>query len=286
MPNSKSYGLYSCPTHLLKEVSHIISEPLASLLKMSVSLGTYPRKLKLGKIIPIFKADDVEDPNNYRPISLLSNFNRIFEKLIYVRMSSFIDKHNLLYTAQYGFRKSHSTQHAILYIVNTMQSNMDKGYYPCGIFIDLKKAFDTVNHNILLSKLRHYGFRGVISGLCSSYLSNRKQTTEINGFISEQQSIDCGVPQGSVLGPLLFLIYMNDIQYSSTKLNFFLFADDTNILYADKHLHLLESVANTELTKVYEWLTANRLTLTIKKSNYVIFRPHQKALVHQPKLHV
>ena len=100
MPNSKSYGLYSCPTHLLKEVSHIISEPLASLLKMSVSLGTYPRKLKLGKIIPIFKADDVEDPNNYRPISLLSNFNRIFEKLIYVRMSSFIDKHDLLYTAQ------------------------------------------------------------------------------------------------------------------------------------------------------------------------------------------
>ena len=149
MPNNKSYGLYSCPTHLPKEVSHIISDPLASLLNMLVSLGTYPRKLKLAKIIPIFKADDVEDPNNYRPISLLLNFNRIFEKLIYVRMSSFIDKHDLLYTAQYGFRKSHSTQHAILDIVNTIQSNMDKGYYSCGIFIDLKKAFDTVNHNIL-----------------------------------------------------------------------------------------------------------------------------------------
>ena len=130
MPNNKSYGLYSCPTHLLKEVSHIISQPLASLLNMPVSLGTYPRKLKLAKIIPIFRADDVENPNNYRPISLLSNFNRIFEKLIYVRMSSFIDKHDLLYTAQYGFRKSHSTQHAILDIVNTIQSNMDK-YYSC-----------------------------------------------------------------------------------------------------------------------------------------------------------
>ena len=162
----------------------------------------------------------------------------------------------------------------------------EMGSYSCGIFIDLKKAFDTVNHNILLNKLRHYGFRGVISDLCSSYLSNRKQTTEINGVISEQQSIDCGVPQVSVLGPLLFLIYMNDIQYSSKRLNFFLFADDTNILYADKHLHLLESVANTELTKVYEWLTSNRLTLNIQKSNYVILRPHQKALVHQPKLHM
>ena len=186
MPNNKSYGLYSCPTHLLKEVSHIISQPLASLLRY-VSLGTYPRKLKLAKIIPIFKADDVEDPNNYRPILLLSNFNRIFEKLIYVRMPSFFNKHDLLYTVQYGFRKSHSTQHPILDIVNTIQSNMDKGHYSCGIFIDLKKAFDRVNHNIHLSKLRHYGFRGVISDLCSSYLSNRKQTkcTEINGVISE-----------------------------------------------------------------------------------------------------
>ena len=108
----------------------------------------------------------MEDPNNYRPISLLSNFNRIFEKLIYVRMSSFINKHDLLYTAQYGFRKSYSTQHPILDIVNTIQSNMDKGHYSCGIFIDLKKAFDAVNHNIHLSKLRHYGFRGVISDLC------------------------------------------------------------------------------------------------------------------------
>ena len=140
MPNNKSYVLYSCPTHLLKEVSHIISQPLASLLSMSVSLCTYPWKLKLAKIISMFKADDVEDPNNCQPISLLSNFNRIFEKLIYVRMSSFIDKHNLLYTAQYGFHKSHSTQHAILDIVNTIQSNMDKGYYSCGIFIDLKKS--------------------------------------------------------------------------------------------------------------------------------------------------
>ena len=286
MSNNKSYGLYSCPTHLLKEVSDVISQPLASLFNMSVSQCSYPEKFKLAKIVPIFKSGDVEDPNNYRPISLLSNFNRIFEKLVYTRMISFINTHNLLYNAQYGFRKSHSTQHAILDIVNSIQSNMDKGHFSCGIFIDLKKAFDTVNHDVLLNKLQHYGFRGTISDWFSSYLTNRKQTTDINGYISEQQLTTCGVPQGSVLGPLLFLIYMNDIQYSSTKFKFFLFADDTNILYADKHLRSLESVANAELTKVYEWLTANRLTLNIKKSNYVIFRPYQKTLIFQPKIYM
>ena len=139
MSNNKSYGLYSCPTHLLKEVSDVISQPLASLFNMSVSQCSYPEKLKLAKIVPIFKSGDVEDPNNYRPISLLSNFNRIFEKLVYTRMISFINTHNLLYKAQYGFRKSHSTQHAILDIVNSIQSNMDKGHFSCGIFIDLKK---------------------------------------------------------------------------------------------------------------------------------------------------
>ena len=284
MSNTKSHGLYSCPTQLLKEVSDFVSQPLASVLNMSVSQGVYIDKLKLEKIVPIFKSDDMEDPNNYRPISLLSNFNRIFEKIIYTRMVSFIDTHDLFFKAQYGFRKSHSTQHAILDIVNSIQSNMDQGLFSCGIFIDLKKAFDTVNHDILLNKLQYYGFRGIISNWFSSYLNNRRQTTEINNMISEQQSIDCGVPQGSVLGPLLFLIYMNDIQYSSTKFKFFLFADDTNILYANKNLRTLETVINTELASVYECLTANRLTLNIKKSNYVIFRPYQKVITYHPRI--
>ena len=211
IPNNKSHGLYSCPTQLLKYSSKVVSSTLAEIINLSILSGMYPNKLKMAKIIPIFKADDNTNPNNYRPISLLSNFNRIFEKLVYSRMESFIEQNNLLSPSQYGFRKAHSTQHAILDIVSTIQENMDKRLFSCGVFIDLKKAFDTVDHKILLHKLNHYGFRGVINKWFSSYLDGRTQTTQIGSHISKRQNTTCGVPQGSVLGPLLLLIYINDI---------------------------------------------------------------------------
>ena len=163
---------------------------------------------------------------------------------MYNRMKDYIDKHNLLYSSQYGFRKGHSTQHAILDIVNAMQINMNQGLFSCGVFIDLKKAFDTVDHNILLDKLNHYGFRGIINDWFSSYLNNRMQSTQIGPYISNKANVSYGIPQGSVLGPLLFLLYVNDIHQCSNKLKFYLFADDTNILYADKNLKSLEDIVN------------------------------------------
>ena len=144
-------------------------------------------------------------------------------------MKDYIDKHNLLYSSQYGFRKGHSTQHAILDIVNAMQINMNQGLFSCGVFIDLKKAFDTVDHNILLNKLNHYGFRGIINDWFSSYLNNRMQSTQIGPYISNKANVSYVIPQGSVLGPLLFLLYVNDIHQCSNKHKFYLFADDTNI---------------------------------------------------------
>ena len=284
IPNNKSHGLYSCPTQILKCSSNVISNTLAEIINLSISTGIYPNKLKMAKIVPIFKTDDNTDPSNYRPISLLSNFNRIFENLIFKRMESFIAQHNMLSPSQYGFRKTFSTQHAILDIVSTIQTNMDQRLFSCGVFIDLKKAFDTVDHKILLHKLDHYGFRGVINKWFSSYLQGRTQTTQIASYISARNDITCGVPQGSVLGPLLFLIYINDIQECSEKLKFFLFADDTSILYADKNLRSLELIVNQELCKLYDWLTANKLTLNIKKSNFVIFSPVQRKSTYQPKI--
>ena len=284
IPNNKSHGLYSCPTQILKCSSNVVSNTLAEIINLYISTGIYPNKLKMAKIVLIFKTDDITDPSNYRPISLLSNFNRIFEKLIFKRMESFIAQHNMLSPSQYGFRKTFSTQHAILDIVSTIQTNMDQRLFSCGVFIDLKKAFDTVDHKILLHKLDHYGFRGVINKWFSSYLQGRTQTTQIDSYISARNDITCGVPQGSVLGPLLFLIYINDIQECSEMLKVFLFADDTNILYADKNLRSLELIVNQELCKLYDWLTANKLTLNIKKSNFVIFSPVQKKFTYQPKI--
>ena len=141
-----------------------------------------------------------------------------------------------------------------------------------------KKAFDSVNHSVLITKLDYYGIRGCINNWCKSYLSGRRQTTEIDGHISLKEINPFGVPQGSVLGPLLFLLYINDITKASNILNFFLFADDTTLLHAHKNLKYLEKTMNNELQKLGDWLIANKLTLNIKKSNFVIFRPYQKKL--------
>ncbi len=228
--------------------------------------------------------DDETDSGNYRPISLLSNFNQIFEKLMYKRLKSFFDKNKILYDKQYGFRAKRSTQHAIIDIINNIHNNMDKGLFSCGIFIDLKKAFDTVDHSILLHKLHHYGIRGVINNWFRSYLTDRIHTTQIGGNISSKHTVNLGVPQGSVLGPLLFLIYINDIYKSCEVFKFYLFADDTNLVYSDKKLKSLETIINRELIGVCEWLNTNKLTLNLKKSNYVIFHPHQKKLDYQVEL--
>ena len=179
-----------------------------------------------------------------------------------------------------------STQHAILDIVNTILQNMDNGKFSCGVFIDLKKAFDTVNHEILLAKLENYGIRGVINSWFRSYLTDRKQTTEVNNVVSEAEMTLCGVPQSSVLGPLLFLMYINDIYKSSSLFAFYLFADDTSIILANNNLKDLETLVNRELGNVNEWLKANKLSLNIKKSNFVIFRPRQKNMPFIPRIRI
>ena len=209
---------------------------LANIFNRSLESGKYPSKFKMAKVIPIFKADDESDPNNYRPISLLSSFNRIFEKPMYTRMNSFKDKEGILCSSQYGLRQKHSTEHPILDIVKNIQSDMDKGHFSCGVFIDLQKAFDTVNHDILLQKLDYYGFRGIINEWFSSYLRQKTQVTIVESQTSDSSSIVCGVPQGSALGPLLFLLYINDICSCSSRLGLYLFADDTNLLYSHKNL--------------------------------------------------
>ena len=155
------FGLYSCPTQFLKRLCNILSPVLSNIFNTSITSGVHPSKLKISKITPIFKSEDETDASNYRPISLLSSFNRIFEKLLYYKMKNFIDKNKLIHSSQYDFCKAHSLDHAILDIVETLQNNMDKHYFSCGVFIDLKKAFDTVNHKVLLDNLIFMVFEGL-----------------------------------------------------------------------------------------------------------------------------
>ena len=185
---------------------------------------------------------------------------------------------SVLFESQFGFQKGKSTTHSLIEIVENIRNCMDNSMYGCGIFIDLKKAFDTVNHEILIKKLEHYGVRGTSREWFSSYLNNRTQYTFCNNYSSDLKVINCGVPQGSVLGPLLFLLYINDLPNISKKLSFYLFADDTNIFYQSSDLNSLQKTINQELRKLSLWLNANRLALNISKTNFVIFAAKNKPL--------
>ena len=203
---NKASGPNGIPTKILQMINNVVSIPLSKIFNMSVPEGTHPTKLKFVNVVPIFKKGSRLLISNYRPISLLSNLNKIFEKIMYKRIYSFLEKYKCLYDLQFGFRAKHSTVHTMINITEKIRSALDNNKVACGIFIDLQKAFDTVNHEILLKKLDYYGFRGKINDWFRSYLHERSQNVIINGFTSKSCVINYGVPQGSVLGPILFLL--------------------------------------------------------------------------------
>ena len=207
----------------------------------------------------------------YRPISLLSIFSKIAEKLMYERLYNLSEIHKILYDLQFGFRAIHSVNHALISMTESIKNSLGNKRFGCVIFLDLQKAFDTVNHQILLDKLEHYGIRGVALKWFRSYLSKRSQYVSANGYSPNQLNVACGVPQEFVLGPLLFLVYINDLPNSSSKLSFYLFADDTNIYFESLSLSNLQKVVNKELRHVKKWLDANKHALNIDNTSSVIF---------------
>ena len=192
--------------------------------------GVFPSVLKTAKVVPVFKKDSKLDYSNYRPISLLSNIEKILEKRMYKRLYTFFNKNIVINNLQFGFRQQYSTPHALINITENIRKVIDDENMGSGVFVDLQKAFDTVEHQILLAKLNHYGIRGVSNGLLKSYLSNRNQYVSVNGYESDLAAITCGVPQGSVLGPLVFLLYMNDLNQAIKFCKFHHFADYTSLL--------------------------------------------------------
>ena len=285
--NNKSSGPFSIPTDIFKMTGNIMASPLTEIINLSFSTGIYPNNLKIAKIIPVFKNKGSNlQCNNYRPISLLSNINKIFEKLMYTRLYNFLDIHNCIYNLQFGFREKHSTNHALFSITEKIREALDNNNFACGICIDLQKAFDTVDHNILLQKLNHYGIRGIANNWFNSYLSNRTQFVSINGFQSKTKNISIGVPQGSVLGPLLFLIYINDLNVAINYAIVHHFADDTNLLITGKSLKTIKKHTNIDLKLLCNWLKANKISLNSSKTEAILFRHPNKNIDYDLKLKI
>ena len=247
LEDSKSSGPSTISIKILKIADNHISCTFSDICNISFNEGIFPDINKIAKVIPIYKDGSMKDINNYRPISLLPIFSKIMEKIVAVRLNNFLELHSVIFPNQFGFRAGCSTTHALVSITQAINKTIDNQKFGCGVFIDLKKAFDTVNHDILLLKMEHYGIRGSAYSWFKSHLSNRKQFVSLNGVDSAIKTISCGVPQGSVLGPLLFLIYINDLPNISSKLKFYLFADDTNIYCENNDLKGLEKTMNLEL---------------------------------------
>ena len=252
LDQNKAPDLYGISTKIVKMGGFVMAEIISYLFNMSIKHGKFPNFLQNAKVVPCHKDDSRLEMSNYRPISLLPTISKIFEKLMYARLIEFIKKHNILYENQFGFQSGMSTEYAVNALLNNIVETLENKEYGVCILLDFAKAFDTVNHNILISKLEHYGIRGVALNWLRSYLSNRMQCVEIGDAQSELEFIKCGVPQGSVLGPLLFLIYINDIVNASKIFKFILFADDTSLYYSCEDARTIEETVNRELAKISE----------------------------------
>ena len=281
LKSSKSCGHDGLSTFILKKIIHYIVAPLRHIFNMSLKTGRYPQSFKLARVVPVFKKGDRNQCNNYRPISILPCISKVLERIAYNQLYAFLSKHNIILPSQYGFRKNHSTDLAVLDLHDKITSAISNLQYVVGVMLDLSKAFDTLDHTILLRKLEHNGVRGTPLAWFSDYLTNRQQYTEFEQHTSDVLNLQCGVPQGSILGPLLFLIYINDITYASPNLSYILFADDTTLLYADKNLDNIFSMYNTELPKLQTWLRSNKLSLNVNKTNYVVFHSNKKPPVYK-----
>ena len=275
-------GADDLPMYIYSKNFDVLGKIILDVCNKSLCQGKFPTKLKTAKVIPIYKTGEKTSVGNYRPISLVPTFSKIIEKVVSNQLLGYFDDHCLLTSAQFGFRPNLSTEKALHSLLDDIYSNFDKGNYVVGLFLDLTKAFDSINRHILLKKLAYYGIRGVANNWFTSYMSDRKQFVFVNGFRSTLRQISAGVVQGSILGPLLFIIYINDLVKSSRLLKFSLYADDTSLSMASNDLGNLMGLFSSEVALVDGWFRANYLTLNPSKSNYIIFHRDKKKVPTMP----
>ena len=241
------------------------------LINICLTAGIFPSALKVAVVKPIFKAGDKKAFNNYRPISILPYIYKILEKIIHLRVMSFLLDSNIINNCQFGFQKNKSTYMPLLLLQENITKAFQNGNTVCGIYLDLKKAFDTVDHAILLGKLEKYGFANSPLSLIKSYLNNRQQCVDYNGVRSSCKLVKIGVPQGSILGPLLFILYINDLPNVSQNIKLPLYADDTAIFFQSKNIESLQNVIDTESAHICKWLQLNKLSLNTDKTVYQLY---------------
>ena len=276
----KATGLDGISAKFIRDGCSVIASPITHILNLSLSQSTVPNAFKEARVVPLYKKGGRGEVGNYRPVSILPVVSKIFERIVYDQLSKHLDKHNILYKYQSGFRKSYSTETALIDLSDRIKFSMDNGLYTGMVMIDLQKAFDTVNHAIMSDKLGAIGCDDGSVKWFNSYLSNRSQYIDIKGTLSDRGEVTCGIPQGSILGPLLFLIYVNDME-SAVDCDLLLYADDSALLIRGKNIIDIEQKLSEELNKLNVWLIDNKLSLHLGKTESILFASNRKLKQHK-----
>ena len=272
----KSVGLDNIPNKLLKIAADVVAPSLTAMFTASINMGIFRQEWKESRASPAYKSGARNDPSNYRPISAIPVIAKVFEKLVYEQLYEYLSNHNLLTTCQSGFRSLHSTLTALVEATNSWSVSIDNGLVNGVVFVDLKRACDTIDHNIILKKLGNYGVELNRLKIFESYLTNRTQKCRVNDHLSSSNPVSCGVPQGSNFGPLLFLVYINDLPNCLNWAIPRMLADDTSVSYAAKSMDELQNVINSELVNLHKWLNTNKLSQNIFKTEFMIVGSRQR----------
>ena len=278
LPQKTSSGYDNISNTLLKQLNEVVARPLSLIFNKSLEEGIFPDQMKLADVFPLFKSKERSESTNYRPISLLLTMSKLFEKIVYRRTYKFLEKHDKLYAGQYGFREGHSCESAVSELISVAIKGQQEGMYTLALFLDLSKAFDSLEHSVLLKKLERYGMRGKSNDWFASYLTDRKMrvkcTVTSTGKLeySEYKSVTYGTPQGSCLGPLIFIIFTNDLHKQLMSSSSLLFADDTTLYMTHRNLRYLRWCMEEDMKSLIAWFKANKLTLNLSKTECVLFQ--------------
>ena len=282
----KATGPDEIPALFIKMISQYIAKPMCHIINMSLTQGIVPLQWKISRVTPIYKKGDKQEKSNYRPISVIPVLAKVIEKIVFKQIYEFLNDNNLLCDNQSGFRPKHSTTTTLLNITEDLFDNIDKGCTTGIVMLDLQKAFDCIDHHILLQKLRFIGMSEKVTKWFEGYLIGRKQFITMNGISSNTKELTCGIPQGTIVGPMLFSIYVNDLPTAVKHSKVLMYADDTCLYFSSNNVQELTTTLNKDLESVCEYLKCNKLKLNVKKCEFLVVGTRSKLNRLDPNIHL